>query len=189
MDKELQNKKLDLFKNIKFYDQSEVINKFFFVSFFNFLIAMAKGHRYQSSWCKKGLLSISQNLERKYSRMDNMMFPISGEILNVEKMGLGASDGFLDTLSDEANYCNLALTFFMLKGKENDFIKNEINKSFIDSQLKFIKENFDASVGVDYLKDIISNIGELVSNLQKILESEDKRDFDKLFIDLQNLLN
>lgn len=163
-----------LLKNLHNYDQKEVINSFFFISFLNFLIAMAKGHRYQSSWCKKGLFSISQNLERKYSRLDNMMFPEDGDILNIDKLGLGGEEGFLDALSDEANYCNLALTFFLLKGKEDINIL-KMNNDFIDKQLAFVKDNFDWNkFDREYLNEVIIEGKRFLSELEFALNKQEK---------------
>ena len=190
MNKEEIRKKL--FTNIENYDQRETINHFYFVSFFNFLLAMAKGLQYQSSWCKKGLFSISQNLERKYSRMDNMMFPVSGRILDIDSMGIGKKDSLLESISDEANYCNLALTFFMLKGKNHEEIKEDINEKFINEQLIFIEENFAASfIEKNYLKEVCDKGISLLEDLRTILNKDEenrKNDFSKFFLKLKSIL-
>lgn len=185
MDKELRN---DLFTNIENYNQQEVINNFYFVSFLNFLIAMAKGYQYQSSWCKKGLFSISQNLERKYSRMDNMMFPMNGNLLDVDAMGLGKKESLLNTISDEANYCNLALVFFLLKGKNNKKIC-EISENFLVEQLDFVKANFNVNeINKNYLDNVCEYGIELLKSLQKIIQQKDGEQFHKYLDNLQKKL-
>lgn len=175
-----------LFSNVKNYDQSVVIRSFMIISFFNFLIAMAKGHRYQSSWCKKGLLSISQNLERKYSRMDNMLFPENSKPLQIERLNLGGSDDFLDTISDEANYCNLGLTFFLLKSGENVQIQRSFD-SFLSSQAEFIKDNFKLN---EIDKNYFSVFFEEFQNnfIQPFVEAIKERDQERFNIYISKII-
>lgn len=176
-----------IFSNIEGYNQAEVIRQFFLVSFFNFILALVKGEIYQSSWCKKGLLSISQNLERKYSRMDNMFFPENGKILDIENMGFSKNDGLLDSMSDEANYCNLALSFFFLKSKESEQIKNATSL-FLVNNSNFIKDNFTLQKSEKYIKQILEEQINILTDLIKVFDEEnDKQKIEKFNVFINNL--
>ena len=145
--------------------------------FFNFILAMAKGKKYQDSWCKRGLFSISQNLERKTDRLQNQLFPPLGEPLNIESLGLGKKESFLDTLSDESNYCNLALVYFKEKAHEKG--ESDLFDSFVKDQMDFILSNL-------LTEDIVTKLDEIILNLDGLRDSIKDGDYNNTHLELQN---
>jgi len=95
-----------------------------------FSVAAAKGSNYKDSWAKRGLFSITQNLERKWNRIENMLFEF-----DVEKLALESDESVLETIMDLAVYCLLTLVYFKQIGKQNHL------ELFGDSFDKMVERN------------------------------------------------
>lgn len=173
-------KKEKLLEGIKNYNQDEVIKNLFLVMFFNFLLAKSKGVNYNDSWQKRGIFTLSQNLERKIDRLFNQLFPPGKGFFNIENLGLGKTESILDTISDLSNYANLGLVFFQKKLQENN--ESELFDIFLKDQIKFIISNLDDVSVKKQIDDIIIILKDFSDSL---FETKDLEKELKIFFNIE----
>lgn len=142
----MKSKEEILFETIKGYNQIDVMKDFEFVITLAMLMAMSKGNFYQDSWCKKGMFSASQNLERKWNRIENILFGVPGKkgLLQGNTEILESDETIIDTLMDLGVYCFLTVVWFWQQGKRQENFKEgkQAFETYIDKLFLFMRGHF-----------------------------------------------
>lgn len=161
-----------LYSSIKNYSQPEVIEGLFFIQQISFFLAIAKGNHYQDSWCKRGLFSISQNLERKWDRVENLLFGTDETqgIMQGNYELLKGDETILESIMDLGIYCSLATVYFLLQGnKHNNSVMNIIFEKYYSKTLEFIDGNMPTQeqLNIKYKNLMFPDLGKIFNGDEK----------------------